>query len=477
MNSRVMNARVRLCAALITGSTVVAGSMVLADSAWALVGVSDGSSVSVSPRTDGGRGPETPAPDETPAAPVAPTDPAPAAPAAPAPTPTASTPTKSPVVVEVMPPKVKDAAEAPKPVPVAPRKDSKTDPSTSKVFIGKEEATCTQTTSNGQLLTSCGVNPEPPPVKKLYCNSLTKRDAPPALAQRLAPMPGPLVPGLYVHVIDGLVSLKNRGGTQIFSAGQFGFTPSFIQPPIVVPPNPGITFNPPPAFNPGPSGGAGSGSGGSKPVDCEVRSGRLPLAASEPKLPAGLSVAQGGVAFINAGGLLASSPVSIALVADPMETLADVMADADGNLAVWVRLPASTPVGDGILQVNGYTAEGYTVTVNSGMTVRAAVPQAVKEPVYFWYQSDRLTSKAKAALVAALSEVPATVPSTCTIAPAVRAEGATAALIELAENRAQAVAAYLNGRGVSCTVDNEPDTTTSASSKSRRSTVTIRFAN
>jgi outer membrane protein OmpA-like peptidoglycan-associated protein len=160
-----------------------------------------------------------------------------------------------------------------------------------------------------------------------------------------------------------------------------------------------------------------------------------------------------------------------------METLADVTADAEGNLAVWVRLPASTSVGDGILQVNGYTAEGYTVTVNSGMTVRAAVPQAVTAPVYFWYQSDQLTSKAKAALAAALSEVPATVPSACTIAPAVRAEGATAALIELAENRAQAVAAYLNRRGISCTVDTEPDTTTSASTKSRRSTVTIRFAN
>jgi outer membrane protein OmpA-like peptidoglycan-associated protein len=101
----------------------------------------------------------------------------------------------------------------------------------------------------------------------------------------------------------------------------------------------------------------------------------------------------------------------------------------------------------------------------------------VTAPVYFWYQSDQLTSKAKAALAAALSEVPATVPSACTIAPAVRAEGATAALIELAENRAQAVAAYLNRRGISCTVDTEPDTTTSASTKSRRSTVTIRFAN
>lgn len=37
----MMNARVRLRGALITGSTVVAGSMVLADSAWAHAGVRD----------------------------------------------------------------------------------------------------------------------------------------------------------------------------------------------------------------------------------------------------------------------------------------------------------------------------------------------------------------------------------------------------------------------------------------------------
>ena len=39
----MMNARVRLCAALITGSTVVAGSMVLADSAWARAGARNSS--------------------------------------------------------------------------------------------------------------------------------------------------------------------------------------------------------------------------------------------------------------------------------------------------------------------------------------------------------------------------------------------------------------------------------------------------
>lgn len=60
-----------------------------------------------------------------------------------------------------------------------------------------------------------------------------------------------LSPGLYVQVIDGLIHLTNPAGAGNlnFSAGQFGYTPSFKQPPIVVPRNPGMQFQPPPAFN------------------------------------------------------------------------------------------------------------------------------------------------------------------------------------------------------------------------------------
>jgi hypothetical protein len=94
------------------------------------------------------------------------------------------------------------------------------------------------------------------------------------LAQGPTPGSGTgLAPGLYVHVIDGLIQLSNRGGVQQFAAGQFGFTGSIVQPPVIVPNNPGIQFNPPPAFSsssgPRPSGSAS----GDKPktVDCEVR--------------------------------------------------------------------------------------------------------------------------------------------------------------------------------------------------------------
>jgi hypothetical protein len=84
-----------------------------------------------------------------------------------------------------------------------------------------------------------------------------------------APGAGGLAPGLYVQVIDGLINLSNKGGSQNFAAGQFGFTPSLIMPPVIVPANPGLKFAPPPAFSAPQSNAAG----GSKPatVDCEVR--------------------------------------------------------------------------------------------------------------------------------------------------------------------------------------------------------------
>ncbi len=86
------------------------------------------------------------------------------------------------------------------------------------------------------------------------------------------PASGGLAPGLYVHVIDGLIQLSNRGGVQQFAAGQFGFTGSITQPPVIVPRNPGILFTPPPAFSsssaPAPNN---TNAPKSNAVDCEVR--------------------------------------------------------------------------------------------------------------------------------------------------------------------------------------------------------------
>ncbi len=95
-----------------------------------------------------------------------------------------------------------------------------------------------------------------------------------ALAQ-VTPLPRAssptLAPGLYVHVIDGLVNLSNNGGTTSFAPGQFGFTPTITQPPVLILKNPVVLLVPPPAFLP-PTGSSGAG-GGNKAaaIDCVVR--------------------------------------------------------------------------------------------------------------------------------------------------------------------------------------------------------------
>ena len=77
-------------------------------------------------------------------------------------------------------------------------------------------------------------------------------------------------PGLYVQVLDGVIFLANNGGTQDFTAGQFGFAPSFQQPPVILPTNPGIQFFTPASFLPL-TGGTGGKGGTPGDVDCTVR--------------------------------------------------------------------------------------------------------------------------------------------------------------------------------------------------------------
>ncbi|MDB5964342.1 MAG: hypothetical protein JWQ72_842 [Polaromonas sp.] len=88
---------------------------------------------------------------------------------------------------------------------------------------------------------------------------------------QVGPSQPKLPPGLYVSVTDGQIVVSNKGGTANFSAGQFGFTASVVQPPIQVPKNPAIQFTPPPAFNQSTSGTSLASSSKSGGVDCIVR--------------------------------------------------------------------------------------------------------------------------------------------------------------------------------------------------------------
>lgn len=84
-----------------------------------------------------------------------------------------------------------------------------------------------------------------------------------------ASLPPAHPPGLYVQVLDGMINITNGGGTQNFAPGQFGFTPSFTSPPLVVPTNPGIFLTAPASFTQPPST-VNSGSGSTN-VECQVR--------------------------------------------------------------------------------------------------------------------------------------------------------------------------------------------------------------
>ncbi|MFS2134596.1 FecR domain-containing protein [Duganella sp. Dugasp56] len=92
------------------------------------------------------------------------------------------------------------------------------------------------------------------------------------LPRAVAPVSGPVLPpGLYVQVIDGLINVSNKGGAQNFAAGQFGYTPTPIQAPVIVPKNPGLQFTLPPAFSAPPPVSGSSSAPKSNAVDCEVR--------------------------------------------------------------------------------------------------------------------------------------------------------------------------------------------------------------
>ncbi len=98
----------------------------------------------------------------------------------------------------------------------------------------------------------------------------------PWLLAQIAPLgvapkaPAALAPGLYISVLDGQINLSNKGGSQSFTAGQFGYTANVTKPPVIVPANPGIKFTPPATFASNSGGGSGGGSKAAA-VDCVVR--------------------------------------------------------------------------------------------------------------------------------------------------------------------------------------------------------------
>lgn len=80
--------------------------------------------------------------------------------------------------------------------------------------------------------------------------------------------PGLPPPGVYVAVADGVVAFFAGGVEQLIGAGQTGFSVSFGQPPVLIPPPPGLpTISPPASF--GQAGSSTINAGAS--MDCTIQ--------------------------------------------------------------------------------------------------------------------------------------------------------------------------------------------------------------
>jgi hypothetical protein len=73
--------------------------------------------------------------------------------------------------------------------------------------------------------------------------------------------------GLHVDVGEGAISVTNNGGTQVYTAGQFGYVRDFSTLPVIVPPS-AVPQPPPPPPGRFDTGKAGLGKGGAN--ECAI---------------------------------------------------------------------------------------------------------------------------------------------------------------------------------------------------------------
>ena len=304
----------------------------------------------------------------------------------------------------------------------------------STTIIGNQPVTCSQSASDIAVTVGCGT--------AIVSSCATTPSATASFDQPLTSRSTP--PGLYVQVTDGFIDLINQTPTlEGFTAGQFGYTPPLQQPPVILPSNPSIQFTPPQSFTPN------TPIPGSSPAPACTTAART----GDLRVKAAPAFAQGNVALVQAGGFAPNTTVSAYL--GKSTTASSLNTDAQGNISMWIRVPASTPIGATTVQVNGHLASKALVSVTSGVTVRAAAPHVVAGSVAMDANQKKLNAKEKTGLNKIAVQGPATVPSKCTIT-------ATAA-------NGKSIKGYYAKSGLTCSVKK--------SSVATNATVNVQFAN
>jgi len=74
--------------------------------------------------------------------------------------------------------------------------------------------------------------------------------------------------GLHVDVVDGAITITNKAGQQVLTAGQFGYVRDATTAPVIVPPGRGIQVTMPPSISR--NAGSGKAIGSSSNFECPV---------------------------------------------------------------------------------------------------------------------------------------------------------------------------------------------------------------
>ena len=306
------------------------------------------------------------------------------------------------------------------------------------MVLGGSPATCTTVTTSTGTTTACGT----PPAMKLYCNNKT---TPPDTLQLRALQAA--TAGVYGMTSASFLSLSTVNVSQFMFPGPFGFTPSGVAPPVIVPTNPGLLFIPPPTLST--STPTSTTSNGPNAVDCQVRTRPHPRVGHVGATPAGANgadVAAGDALVFQIGGLAARSPVSLYLNTGttPIGTLS---ADEVGYLAGWIRVPSGTPVGANTFQMAGVLDGNRSVSMITGFTVHAPRPLTIAASAPLSAGTTKLSTTSIRALHALLTRVPATVPNTCHVASYFTQSSRTAVLAQTRQ-----ALTFLKANGLTCKV-------------------------
>lgn len=286
-------------------------------------------------------------------------------------------------------------------------------PSNSTTLVGDQQVACPTGSGSSSVAVNCNGLTQP------VC---TKSGTSPQHQPRLAPA---ILIGVLatVAIIGGAVILADNADTPDSNA-------TIPDPPTT---SGQVSVTPPQSSL--------SGAGNANQPNCQVAP--RALVRAKPAVP---TLVAGGITYLQVAGMAPNTPVTVYLRGNSTP-LGRFMSNAAGKLTSWVRIPASTPLANAVLQVNGMFSSNTGVSYNMGFAVRRGQAGIVHTSIGVTPGKAAMSAAASRQLAAVLRKVPPA--STCAIT---RASGTAAGSLAQAKNVASALAT----RGFTCSIARKP---------------------